>query len=262
MPLTRCKAHPAVGVRFFLCGLFSASGVLLVYSKSMTHARKLVWVLGVVVLIVAAVFGVQYFTARQMPDLDRPFTPAERFPESIREESINNVNAAIAELKDNPDLISRWLQIAVYRKGADDFEGAEEIWLYLTHKWPDDPTAYANLADLYQSVLNEPQKAETYWKKYLKVAPEGYDISGYRSLHDLYRTKLANPEKARAILLEGIEEHPDTTDLLIPLAVFERDNGSKEEAMKYFIEAQRVAESLGNTALVDLLAEELGKLME
>ena len=218
--------------------------------------------LGVLVLLGALGAGAYWIEGSRMPDLDRPFTPAERYPEDIRQMSRDKVNAATAELRENPDLINRWLEIAVYRKGADDFEGAEEIWVYLTRKWPNEPTAYANLADLYQSVLNEPRKAERYLKKYIDVAPEGYAVSAYRNLHDLYRTKLASPEKARDILLQGLEAYPNETDLLVPLAVFERDRGNTEEARTFFARAKNIADRLGNTALSQILAEELRKLGE
>ncbi len=228
----------------------------------MQTQRKLLWALGIIVLLGSICAGWYWFDMNRVPDLDRPFTPAERYPESIRQESINRVNAAIAELRENPELVSRWLEVAVYRKGADDYEGAEEIWRYMTRKWPEDATAYGNLANLYQDELNKPEKAARYWKKYLKVAPQGYDVAGYRALHDLYRTKLADRESAKNILLEGLAKYPENTDLLIPLAVFERDGGSKEEAVNYFTEAKKVADSTNNAALSAILAEELQKLGE
>lgn len=219
--------------------------------------------LGAVILLALIAGGAgYYYSSTRMPDLDRPFTPAERFPEDIRQQSIERVNAATAELRKNPDLISRWLEIAVYRKGADDFKGAEEIWKYLTRKWPEDATAYGNLADLYQSVLDKPKSAEQYWKKYLEVVPKDYNIAAYRSLHDLYRTKLDSPEKAREILGRGIEEHPEETGLIVALAVFERDQENTEEARALFLRARDIAIRVGNTALSDILAEELQKLGE
>jgi len=224
------------------------------------NSRKVLWIVGVVVLVGALIAGANYYFVRQMPDLDRPFTPAERYPESIRQESIQKVESAIAELRENPELVSRWLELAVYRKGADDYEGAEDIWLYMTYTWPAEPTAYGNLADLYQSVLVEPRKAEKYWKKYIEVAPANYDIGAYRSLHDLYRTKLSNPDRAREILLQALKENPETTDLIIPLAVFERMQGNVDAARMYFTQAKEIADKLGNTSLSSILNEELKAL--
>lgn len=221
---------------------------------------KLLWGIGAPVIVGVFALGYFYTAVPRIPPLDRPFTPASRYPEDIRQLSIDKVNAATAELRENPDLVSRWLEIAVYRKGADDFDGAEEIWIYMTKKWPGDPTAYANLANLYQLELNKPRAAARYWRKYIEIVPEGYRVAGYRSLHDLYRTKLADEDKARDVLLEGLARYPDSTDLMVPLAVFERDRGNLDEARTYFTQAKDIADRLGNAALSSILAEELEKL--
>ena len=137
-----------------------------------------------------------------MPDLDLRFTPRADLPQVIRDESVQRVAAAAAELRDNPDLISRWLEIASQRKGANHFEGAEEILLYAAFRWPDDAVVLNNLADLYQNYLNEYRKAEAYWQKLIALEPE--NISAYRNLADLYRFKTTEYPKAIATLEKAL----------------------------------------------------------
>lgn len=209
--------------------------------------------------------GGLYFLATTLnpsaPDLDRPFTPLSTHPESIQEDARAKVKNAVAQLSENPELTSAWLELAVYRKGAGDYEGAEEIWLYMTRHWPEDVVAYGNLADLYQNYLDRPKTAEAYWRKILDIRTDLVPV--YRNLHDLYRTKLNDSQKARAILEQGlsvIEEARDKIDLLVPLAIFERDQGNLERAREHFIAAKQMADFIGQVELAGLLQAELDKL--
>ena len=211
-------------------------------------------------VLTAAIAGGAYFFTRepQIPDLDRQFTPLARFPQDIQDEAKRKVESAIAELRENPDLVSRWLEVAVYRKNADDFDGAEKIWLYLTSRWPEDPVAYNNLADLYQNYTKDYDRAEKYWRTLIGLQPA--NIPAYRNLHDLYKDKLADLKAAESILREGLERNPRTLDLLIPLAIFKRERGRQEEARALFTEAKEEALQQGKEALAELLQGELQNL--
>lgn len=170
----------------------------------------------ILALIVAFGAGYYFFGGNRMPNLDRPFTPRADLPESIQKEASDRVAAATQGLRENPDTLVLWLELAVYRKGANDLEGAEEIWLYAVQKWPEDPVAYNNLADLYQNYLNNYTKAEVYWRKLIERTPR--NTAAYRNLSDLYRYKLDDLQKARAILEEGLEKNPNHPDLVNYLA--------------------------------------------
>src|SRR3989344_1050611 len=215
----------------------------------------------VFILLCLAAFAGGYWwnnRASAMPDLDRPFTPREDLPQSIQDEARAKVASATAELKNQPDLISRWLQLAVYRKGANDFAGAEEIWLYVTKQWPEDAVAYGNLADLYQSSLNDYPKAEEYWKKTIALRPS--DSDAYRNLADLYRLKLSTPEKATELLLRGVAANPDRVDLLIPLARLEAEMGDAAAARGHYDTAIKLAEAQNNASLSVALKKEMQEL--
>lgn len=226
----------------------------------MLTGKRLLIIAGVLVLVLLGVGAGSYLYLKEpsIPDLGRPFVPASRLPKDIQDESIKKVASATAELRENPERISRWLEVAVYRKNADDLEGAEEIWVYLTSHWPDNPIPYNNLADLYQNYTNEPRRAEDYWRKLITLRPD--HIPAYRNLHDLYRTKLADDPQAEAILREGLEKNPGILDLLIPLAIFERDRGKTDAALAHFEEAKKGADTQGNKQLAGLLQGEIDKL--
>ena len=170
----------------------------------------------VIVLVAAFLAGYYFFGGNRVPNLDRPFTPRADLPESIQKEASDRVAAATQGLRENPDTLVLWLELAVYRKGANDLEGAEEIWLYATQKWPEDPVSYNNLADLYQNYLNDNGKAELDWRKRIGLTPQ--NAGGYRNLSDLYRYKLNDMGRARTILEEGLEKNPNHPDLVNYLA--------------------------------------------
>ncbi|MDO8517775.1 MAG: hypothetical protein Q7S26_00580 [bacterium] len=146
-----------------------------------------------------------------LPSLERPYTPPADAPASIQAEDKVAVAAALAELKKNPDNITNWLQLALYRKNASDYAGAEEIWNYATKVWPSDTVAYNNLADLYQNYLHDYSKAILYWNKVISLKPS--TISAYLNLTALYRINLKDTVKAKATLQAGLKANPNNSDL-------------------------------------------------
>ncbi len=68
----------------------------------------------------------------------------------------------IAALSKNAQDYNAWMNLAVINKIAGDYHSAEAIWLYVTKAWPQSPTAFSNLADLYQNFLHDPAKAKLY----------------------------------------------------------------------------------------------------
>lgn len=145
------------------------------------------------------------------PNLDRPYTPPKDAPASIQAEDKTAVAAAIAELKKTPDSITNWLQLALYRKNAGDYAGAEEIWDYATKVWQSDIVSYNNLADLYQNYLRDYSKAILYWNKVISLKPD--TISAYINLATLYRIHLEDTAKAKTTLQAGLKANPNNSDL-------------------------------------------------
>ncbi len=146
------------------------------------------------------------------PDLNRPYTPPESTPADVQASDKKAVSDAVVQLKSNPNQLDYWLQLALYRKNANDFSGAEEIWLYCVARWPTDPVAYNNLADLYQNYLHEYPKAVAYWDKLMAVQPE--NISAYVNLAALYNSNLHDPTNAKATIGKGLKANPNNPDLL------------------------------------------------
>ncbi len=193
------------------------------------------------------------------PDLSRSFAAPARLPESIRKESESKYATAVANLREDSSRWNSWMEVAVYRKGSDDFKGAEEVWLYVTDRWPTDTTAYANLADLYANYLTDYSNAETYYRRAISLKPD--NVAAYLNLHDLYRLRLKTGTSAAAdILIEGMARAPESIDLPLTLARYYEGAGDAAQAKKYFVDARTLAEKAGNTARVADIQSEIDSL--
>lgn len=228
-------------------------------SSPARHSVLSYLVAGLLILIVAGL-GWYVFLRETMPDLDHTYTPRADLPQDIQDESAAKVAQAVADLRDNPGLISRWLELAAQFKGIYDYEFAEEVYRYVIRQWPEDVTAYGNLADMYRYELKRYDDSAVYWRKVIALKPDF--ISAYRELHFLYRYNIESTEAvAVQPLMEGLTANPGATDLLIPLANYYRDVvKDNAKARHYFTEARAAASEAGNTRLVGQIDEELRAL--
>ena len=146
-----------------------------------------------------------------LPDLSRPYTPPSSVPQSVQESDQALVATAIQQLKIDPNREPYWLQLGGYRKNADDFIGAEQIYVYLATRWPSDPIAYNNLADLYGNYLHDYAKAVVNWNMLIKISPN--NIGAYINLATLYRANMHDVGNAKATLERGLQANPSSPDL-------------------------------------------------
>jgi len=193
------------------------------------------------------------------PDLDRPYTAPDNLPEDIQQDSTQRVADAVEALKKDANNPAQWLTLAVYRKASADYDGAEEIWLYYTKRWPGDVTAWANLGDLYTNFKVDYPKAEENYKTAIRVNPSF--IPGYRALHDLYRVKYkAETMLAAGVLKDGLTNNPGNFELLIVLSDYYIQKEMKAEAKAYLEQALAAAEPAGRGDMAPLIQAELDKL--
>jgi tetratricopeptide (TPR) repeat protein len=103
----------------------------------------------------------------------------------------------------------------VYYKIAGDFEGASDVWKFVSAVGPTEAqaTAFGNLGDLYMNFIKDYPKAEESYRQAINLKPD--EISYYRDLHMLYRYLYKTDTTLAAdILVEGIEKNPNNEDLL------------------------------------------------
>jgi len=143
------------------------------------------------------------------PNLDRPFTIPDNFPEDAKKIAIENIEKLSTELKKNPNIFDNWLVLGIYRKMLGDYEGAKECWEYAAAIDPQSPTPFNNLGDLYANYLKDNKKAEENFLKAIENGPEQIYI--YRSVYDFYRYVMKDDAKAKQILEQGIKANPGSS---------------------------------------------------
>jgi tetratricopeptide (TPR) repeat protein len=203
-----------------------------------------------------------------IPDLDKPIIFGDNVSEEVRKTTTEKINILIEELKKDNNLFSNWIELGLYRKLIEDYEGAEEVWKYASIVWPKNTISFSNLGDLYHYYLKDFPKAE----QNLRVAIENdkNNAQAYIALHELYKYSYKQDTAlAESVLLEGILSSLSRTvldiDLVITLAAYYKERGDTAKgdianAKKYYTQARDQAQTLGNTNLVTLLNTELSKL--
>ena len=194
----------------------------------------------------------------ELPSLDR-FIVSDSITGERRVELIAAMQNIVAAMQGGVVTTAHWLDLASMRRIAGDYEGAGEIWEYLTVINPDGYVAYINLGDLYKSYLKNPARAEGYYRKAVGLNPTY--IPAYLTFHELYR--YAYPAKehlADDILFEALQKTENRLAILIPLGEYYESVGNAAEARKYFTEARDEANRRGETTIVLRINENLDRL--
>lgn len=190
------------------------------------------------------------------PNLDRPIVFYTEFPAEVKEVYRERINTLVSWLKDGSDEFNNWLQLGIQYKTIGDYEGAEEVWQYVSAISPTNNISYLNLGDLYHYYLKDFPKAEESLRTAIKNDPTY--IQGYVMLYDLYRYSYkTDTTSAVDILQEGLENHPDNIDLLATLALYYKVNEDISSSNDYYKKASAAAKNQGDTARASLLEAEI-----
>jgi len=186
------------------------------------------------------------------PTLGRTITMPERFtPEAVTILQ-NNIATLTAQLKENPDSLQAWSDLANQYKIIDDFEGAREIWEYLILVTQNNTVIRISLGNLYHYQLRNFEKSEAVFKEALRVNDKTVEV--YVGLHELYRYSYKTGSTlAVDILKEGITAVPENTDIRMLLASYYTKLDMKAEATAVYEEVLMMANSAGNTNLVTII---------
>jgi tetratricopeptide (TPR) repeat protein len=186
------------------------------------------------------------------PELNRTVVMPDRFsPEAVAILQ-NNIDTVTAQLKEDPNSFQAWSDLANQYKIIDDFEGAIEIWEYLSIVAEGNTVSRINLGEVYHYYLKEYKKSESVFKDIIDI---NNGITGaYTGLHELYRYSY-KIETTLAIdaLKEGITAIPDNIDLRMLLASYYTELGMIDEANAVYEEVLVMANAKGNTNLVTII---------
>jgi len=209
--------------------------------------------------------GITFTSSITDTSVPAPKVPRKvKYPGSMPKESqkviADQIKTLADDIESDPLDIGSWLDLALQYKAADDIEGAEEVWEYLTQAAPEHSLSYYNLGYLYHVSLKDYPKSEEYYKKALAI--DANQELYYTGLHELYRYSYKKESNAVVdIIKEGIGQVPDSINLRLTLAGYYRDEkGDKKNAIKYFTQARDIASEQGNAQLVMMLDKEISSL--
>lgn len=162
-------------------------------------------------------------------------------------------------IKRGEPLFEHLLELASYRKLVEDYTGAEEIWVYMTKRYPDSRPAYENLGNLYHFYQSNFPKAETMMKKAIEAEPV-YPYS-YVNLFELYTLSyIEKANFAEGVLLDGYVKTEKNVLIIVTLAEYYASKGKNTEAKKYFEEVLKFATDMKDERLKTIAQEGLAKL--
>jgi tetratricopeptide (TPR) repeat protein len=147
-----------------------------------------------------------------------------------------NIKAAYDKIKEDPTNVDSYITIARWKTDKEQFEDAIKIYKAALQFRPTDTLLWNNLADIY---IKNKRYAEAE-EAYLKITENNPGwVQAYRSLVDLYRYQI--PEKRGDIpklLEDGMARNLEYMKIHFVqlLAVYYRDFGPKEEAIKWYEE--------------------------
>lgn len=167
----------------------------------------------------------------------------------LQEKYRNEIIVYKKTILDSPDQFNfnALMGIGMVKYTVSDYDGARDAWLYVSLTRPQNSPSFYNLGNLYADVYKDCQKAQEYFKKAMDNDPN--EIGYLRNIFDLYNTKCPNKQLAEETLKKALSIKSDAVDFLVLSAEFYRDNGNKEEAIKYYEQALKLSPQ--NQALKD-----------
>lgn len=144
---------------------------------------------------------------KQMPDLDREIIIKANLSEEDKKKAEAEIKMLSAELKADFDKLENWLTLGIWRKMIGDYEGAAEVWKFVTIIRPDEPVAFHNLGDLYSQYSPDLPKAEMYYKLAIEK-DKSHQPFFYVKLFEFYRYYAKKPDLAENALLQALQTNP------------------------------------------------------
>src|SRR3989344_1590748 len=136
---------------------------------------------------------------------------------------------------------------AMVKYTVGDYDGARDLWLYVNQIRPSSSPSFYNLGNLYADIYKNCAEAEKYFK--IATTNDPNEIAYLRNIFDFYNTKCPNKPLAEAALKKALAIKSDSVDFMVLSAEFYRDQGNKEEAIKYYEQAIKLSPQ--NQALKD-----------
>ena len=193
------------------------------------------------------------------PDPRRPVQFGESVPQEVRTILAGQAAQLGERLEEDLGRADDWFNLAVIYHNANDYEGAEAVWEFLTKVVPNSATAYDNLGKLHHYSLREFGEAERYFMESIQANPSS--VTPYLELHELYKHSFkTNTTAAVDIIEDALEKFPSMIELYTTLGIYHRDRGETAKARAAFTTGLDLARDANNVDLITVFGNELGRL--
>lgn len=152
--------------------------------------------------IVTPIYATTTPAAAQAPNYKTPLTSSAGISADLWASAEALFATIQTTLASTPKDWGSWITLGALRKETGDYQGATADWKYVTKLYPTDPTAYADLGDLYANYLNQPTQGEAYYKQAIALDPT-QEEAFYQNLAQIYIAQ-GDTADAKATLQQGI----------------------------------------------------------
>jgi len=223
--------------------------------------KKVKIILEIIALIII-VLAVIFFVTRQVGHIgDNQTGDLSHFwemkvekelpPEALEKFQARHENA-VASLKINNDLFAAWVDLGTAKKAMGDQQGALDVWLHLNEIRPNNSTSFRNAGEIYMEEYQDYNQAEEMFQTAKKNDPTKESI--YLQIAWLYNFRDTDKKHlVDDVILEGLEQVPDSQQLTVYLADWYLEQGEKDKAIEYYEKAIELMPD--NEALRDKLYE-------
>lgn len=156
------------------------------------------------------------------------------FPEGVDEATRvvmqKNIEGARELYTKMPEAWETWIAIGSLRQMLGDYNGAISAYRQSIVLQSNNVLGYRNMAEVYKNNLNDPEKAQEYYK--LALENNAIDSEIYVSLALVQQYKLNNPEEAEKTLLSGLTRVTDKRDILLRLITLYQTTNQSDKQTK------------------------------
>ena len=186
------------------------------------------------------------------PKLGRTIEMPDRFSPEAATILRNNIATLTTQLEKDPNSFQAWSDLAIQYKIIDDFEGAAEIWEFLSIAAEGNTDSRVNLGNLYHFQLKNYERSESTFKDIISI--NNGIVEAYVGLYELYRYSYkTDTTLAVDILKEGIIAIPNNIDIRMLLASYYTDLEMNIEAKVVYEEALTLANTIGDTNIIAII---------
>ena len=146
-----------------------------------------------------------------VPNLSRAITFPATFTDVQKKDAQEKLDAIIKTLKASKSDFNGWIDLGLYRKLIEDYDGARLAWEYAGALQPTNSLPFLNLANLYGYYIHDNIKAENYFAKAIKVDPTTEYL--YFMAENFYQDALKDIPKAISVVEQGIKAIPSSIEL-------------------------------------------------